>query len=446
MRILITTDGSTSSEDVTVVFQRSGNAGCVEIDLTDQPELSSTVLDALGLALLHRGLVDTGRPLIESGLRIRREFFGEDHPATALSQNSYARVERQSGEYTDAETEVRKALAINSRTYGGNSLPVALNLNELAVIQLQLSQFTAAEQSAQSGLNILEALHLECSDPNVTRLMDTLGRVHQVRGNYERASEIYLKLLDLDRRQVGEKHLKYATHLLNFGTVQAAQGKLDQAKHTFSASIEIMRADAGRPRHPNIIDALANLGSVLRAQGDFDAARNVLHEALEMDIEVRGKNHPYIGNDHARLGRLAYDLRDFEAAAKSFRTALEIYEYNIGVGQLPKTHAYIAEARVWLARTLVEYGKPAAEDARGHALSAMAIWELEFGERSVEYAITNAVLGRSLYLLNRSSTEARERLSKAYPNVVAARGAESAVAQLILGWLQEAGGTGAQCT
>jgi tetratricopeptide (TPR) repeat protein len=446
MRILITTDGSTSSQDVQMIFQRGDNESCVEIDLTDQPELSSTILDALGLALLHRGLVDTGRPLIESGLRIRREFFGEDHPATALSQNSYARVERQSGEYTDAETEVRKALAINSRTYGGNSLPVALNLNELAVIQLQLSQFTAAEQSAQSGLNILEALHLECTDPNVTRLMDTLGRVHQVRGNYERASEIYLKLLDTDRRQVGERHLKYATHLLNFGTVQAAQGKLDQAKHTFAASLEIMRSDPARPRHPNIIDALANLGSVLRAMGDFNAARNVLHEALEMDIEVRGKNHPYIGNDHARLGRLAYDLRDFEAAAAAFRAALEIYEYNVGLGQLPKNHAFIAEARAWLARTLVEHGKSTAEDARGHALAALSVLELEFGERSVEYAITNAVLGRSLYLLNRSSAEARERLNKAYPVVMAARGADSAVAKLIQGWLREADGTGAQCT
>jgi hypothetical protein len=94
----------------------------------------------------------------------------------------------------------------------------------------------------------------------------------------------------------------------------------------------------------------------------------------------------------------------------------------------------------------VEYGKPAAEDARGNALSALSIFELEFGERSVEYAITNAVLGRSLYLLNHSSTEARERLNKAYPIVVAARGADSAVARLILGWLQEAGGTGSQCT
>ena len=445
MRILITTDGQTSPQDVHVVFQY-GDGNCIELDLMDQPELSSTILDALGLALLHRGLVDTGRPLIDGGLRIRRKFFGEDHPATALSLNSSARVQRQLGELVTAEADARKALAINSRTNGGNSLPVALNLNELAVIQLQLSQFTAAEQSAQSGLNILEALHLECSDPNVTRLMDTLARVQQVRGNYERATETYTKLLDTDRRQVGEQHLKYATHLLNFGTVQAAQGLLGPARDTFNKAIGIMKADPHRPRHPNIIDGLANLGSVLSALGEYQAADDALQEALDMDIDVRGKNHPYVGNDHARLGRLAYDRRNFDAAADSFRAAIDIYDFNVTAGQLPKTHAYIAEAKVWLARTLVEHGRSMAQDARELARSALAIWELEFGERSVEYAITNAVLGRSLYQLDNSSSEARERLNKAYPIVVAARGKDSAVAKLILGWLQDAGGTAAQCT
>ncbi len=412
----------------------------LHVDLMDQPELSSAILDSLGLALLHRGHTEDGRPLIERALQIRRDFYGEDHPATALSLNSYARVLRQLGDYTAAEIEVRKALAINSRVYGSDSLPVALNLNELAVIQLQLSQFTAAEQSAQSGLNILEALRLECTNPNVTRLMDTLGRVQQVRGNYERATDIYTKLLDFDRRQVGEKHLKYATHLLNFATVEAAAGKLKEAENHLTDAIRIIRADVHRPRHPDVIDGLANLGSVLRAQGDTSGARKVLKEALDLDMEIRGKDHPYIGNDHARLGRVSYDLRDFGAAVTSFRAALDVYNKCVADGRLPAQHAFIAEAKVWLARSLVENGKPSAAEARDEARSALAIWEPEFGERSVEYAITNAVLGWALYLLDNSSTEARDRLAKAYPIVVAARGTDSAVALMIKGWLDHTGG------
>ena len=77
--------------------------------------------------------------------------------------------------------------------------------------------------------------------------------------------------LDIDRRQVGEQHLKYATHLLNFATVEAAAGKRKQAENDLGIAIGIMKADVHRPRHPNVIDALANLGSVLRAQGDTPA-------------------------------------------------------------------------------------------------------------------------------------------------------------------------------
>ena len=415
--------------------ERSDSQGGVHVDLLDQPEQSSTILDALGLAMLHRGRPDAGQPLIA-----RRQFYGEDHPATAQSLNSDARAQRQLGNFAAAEAQARKALVINSRIYGSDSLPVALSLNELAAIQVQLSQFTSAEQSAQSGLKILEALHLECTDPNVTRLMDTIGRVHQVRGNYDRATQIYSKLLDLDRRQVGDHHLKYATHLMNSATVAAADGKLEQAKQDLTTAIEIIKNDVNRPRHPDVIDGLAVLGSVLRSLGDTASAQRVLKEAIELDKEVRGADHPYIGNDYARLGRVSYDAREYSASQGYFRSALDIYERNVKVGRLPAQHAYIAEAKLWLARTLVENGRTGAEEARVLAKESLATWEVELGERSVEHAITSAVLGRALYLLDHSSKEARERLVKAHPIVVAARGADSAVARLILGWLEDACG------
>ncbi|HEY0943234.1 MAG TPA: tetratricopeptide repeat protein [Steroidobacter sp.] len=418
---------------------KEDHQGSLQLDLQDQPEQAGTLLDSIGLALLHRGRVADGKKFIAKALQIRRDFYGEDHPETALSLRSHACVLRQSGDATAAETDLRKALAINSRVYGGDSLPVALDLNELAVIQLQLGQFAAAEQSAQSGLNILEALHLECTDPNVTRLMDALGRVQQVRGNYERAAAIYTKVLDLDRRQVGDRHLKYAMHLLNFATVKASQNKLEEAKLDMKEAIRIIREDVQRPRHPDGIDALANLGSVLRALGDTAGAQQVLRDAIALDEEVRGKQHPYLGNDHARLGRVTYDLCDFAGAAESFRAALAIYEHNVATGTLPARHAFIGEAQAWLARCLVEI-KGGAEEARTLARAALPVWETELGERSVEYAITSAILGRALYLLDNSSSEARERLAKAYPVVVASRGADSAAARLILGWLEAAGG------
>jgi tetratricopeptide (TPR) repeat protein len=434
MFILIADDSTSLPENL---------PGTLKVDLRGEPEHSGAILDSVGQALLHRGRVEDGKKLIERALEIRRGFFGEDHPETARSLNSYACALRQSGDATSAEAEVRKSLTINSRVFSGSSYPVALNLNELAVTQVQLGQFAAAEQSAQSGLNTLEGLHLECTDPNVTRLLDVLGRVQQTRGNYERAAAIYKRVLDLDVRQVGRRHLKYALHLLNFATVNAGAGKLEEAKEDMNTAVRIIREDLQQPCHPDLVDVLANLGSVLRAMGDLCAAKDVLKEALELNIKLRDRKHPYVGNDHARIGRVTYEQKDFSGAAESFRTALTIYEHNVNEGELPARHAFIAEAQAWLARSLVETG--GAAEAEKLARAALPAWEAEFGERSVEYAITSAVLGRALYLLDKSSAEARDRLGKAYPVIVAARGVDSAVAKLVLKWLDAAGGS-SSCT
>ena len=71
---------------------------CAGIDLGDQPEHASAVIDALGVALLNRGCLVEGAKLVEQALRIRRKVFGDDHPTTALSFNSFARVLRERGE------------------------------------------------------------------------------------------------------------------------------------------------------------------------------------------------------------------------------------------------------------------------------------------------------------------------------------------------------------
>ena len=414
----------------------NGEPERVNISLDDQQEHSSAVLDALGLALVHSGSIDEARPLIEEALRIRREFYGEDHPATAASLISRGRLLRRSGEIEAAAIEVRRALTINSRMFGAESLPVAITLSELATIEIQLGDYTEAEQSAQTGLRILEALHLQCTDPHVTRLMDSLGRVNQIRGNYDRATEIYTSLLDLDRKQVGDTHLKYATHLANFATVEAAQGKLDAARDHFERAITIYEDEVKLPRHPDLVDAYANIGSLWRARGELDKACEALQKALTLDLETRGPDHPYVGNDHSRLGRAEYERNRLADAENCFTAALEVYGKSIAARKLPADHAYIAEAKTWKARVILEAGGAArAYEAEQLIGEALQIWQIEFGERSVEQSIANAILGHALFLQGRERERASGLLNKSYAIVASVRGADSKIALLIRKWV-----------
>ena len=86
---------------------------CPPCSLHDQPELLATILDAIGMALLNRGCIDAGSRFVIAARDIRLANFGKNHPFTAASYNSYARVLRIRDELIEAEKEVGKAIVIN---------------------------------------------------------------------------------------------------------------------------------------------------------------------------------------------------------------------------------------------------------------------------------------------------------------------------------------------
>jgi tetratricopeptide (TPR) repeat protein len=413
------------------------------LDLLHEPshqkELAATIADALGQALLNRGFVQQAKALIEQAFEIRRSFLGPDHPATASSLNSKARLARNEGALETAEQHSRAALAINSRVFGARSFPAAQTLNELARIQLQRSELAAAETSAREALDTVEGLHLETKDLLLSRLLDTLARVHQIRGEYGQAAELYTRALALDLRQVGETHPEYLTHLANFATVKEAQGNLHEAATAYGKLIAAYE-QIGLPQHPNRIDAESNLAAALLAMGKHDDAKSHVDTALLLGKRVRGEQHYLVAKDYVLRGRYFFERaeRDAAKANEDFDTALRIYE---GDDEHPATlspiHRHVAEALTWKGRVLLEIRH---DSVRPEAVlrRAISIWNANLGAESVPSAIASSYLGRKLYLDDPSNPEARRLLAGAYCVIAPARGADSDIGTTVRQWLDEA--------
>lgn len=420
--------------------------------LLAQPEFSSNILDAVGAELLHLGHVEQAEPFIEAALRGRIKLYGKDHPITAQSYNTRARLQRMKGDVVQAEKDARRALAINSRVYGTDSYATANNLAELAIIQIQAGEFAGAERSAVRGLRILEELYLDDGDPNTTRLLDAIGRVLQMRGEYDDAIEVYQRVLQLDTKSLGSEYsLKYGTHLANFALVLLSKRNYADAERFYQQAIEIYAQKAGLPNHPDLLDIRSGYASLL-AELKKPAAREQYVELIRLGEQLRGADHPYVGNDHAGLARAIYQLEQgnyLEDAKTEYDRALSIYRTNIDAGRMPEDHAFIAEAKAWKARILVEQGGNAAPDQRkqlgaeaeGLVLHALRKFQAEFAEDSVEIAITRAILARALTLQGKELDRALALLQVSRSIVIDARGANSKIAQLIAAWIEELSGS-----
>jgi tetratricopeptide (TPR) repeat protein len=416
-------------------------AGNEQLDVGDQPEQSSAVFDALGIALLNRG-VPEGAALIELGLRIRRKFYGNDHPVTALSINSYSRVQRERGDYEGATASANDALRINRLVFGEAGYPVAASLLELGLVQLLQGLFAEALRTGEEGLAILRAVGLYETDPNSTRLMDVIARAQGALNQLDTAEASFKTLLELDRKQLGtRKHPKYATHLANYGGVLEAQKKRRAAAKTYLNAIDLYLNSLNRDRHPNLIDLYANLGSLLRTPPeDLKGAGRYLEKALQLGIAVRGESHTLVGNDYANLARWHYDAGARDNASKGFTKAMGIYELNVRDTALPSDHFFIAEALTWQGRIAVESGSP-AEGARAEPLlrRARKIWPAQLGPGTVGEAMATGYLGRALGLQDANSDEGCQLLCQAYRDLQGNPQASPEILKQFATWIKDQG-------
>jgi tetratricopeptide (TPR) repeat protein len=429
---------------------------CAGLDLGDQPELAANILDSLGVALLNRGCLREAAPLIRQALAIRRNYFGKDHPATAASQISTARLLQELGDYGNAEQAARDALRINETVFGRDGLPVATSLNALGVVQLAQGEFDAALSSAARGLQILAARDPQKTDPNVARLMDVQGRAQTALGDLDAAFATYTALLPLDIKQLGTKnHPRYATHLSNFAAVKEARLDIAGARKDYEAAIKFYSTGLNRPCHPNLIDTYANLGSLLRDRrrpGDLANAGDLFGKALQLDRQIRGDKHVLVANDHANLGRFQYDTAREKGQTKdksrtggalqSFAMAVAVYERNVKDGKLPANHFFLAEARTWQGRILVEDGSAAsARTAEGTLRAAVAAWPAQLGPDTAGEGIAKCCLGRSLFLQAKELDAALQLLTEGLAVVQKEVPARNPVVAQMERWFKEAGGS-----
>lgn len=421
---------------------RAGSAqpGSNGLDLGDEPEHAATILDALGITLLNSGMLDEGARLIELALRIRRKFFGNDHPATALSLNSYSRVQRERGDYEAATIAVQDALRINRKVYGERGLPVAVSLKELGIAQLLQGLFADARCAASEGLEILKQTGLYETDPNTTRLLDVLGRAQCALHETDAAEETYKTLLPLDQKQLGtRKHPKYATHLANFGLVLEQRGKRAGAVRAYRNAIDLYVHTLNWDCHPNLIDTYANLGSLLRSLPKrAKEAGKYLQKALELGVHIRGESHVLVGNDYANLARWQYDRGARDEATKDFARALAIYSSNVRKRALPANHFFIAETLTWQGRIAVERDTAAGgKEGEPVLRKALDIWPAQLGPNTAGENLAKAYLGRAIGLQRSDDTEACRLLCEGYRALKQDPQASPEVLRRLRGWLKE---------
>lgn len=255
--------------------------------------------------------------------------------------------------------------------------------------------------------------------------------------DYDRALEIYSRVLTLQESTIGELHPHTARTFQDIGLVQAKKGQYDYALRSLQKCLEIqeevfgtyspevaitrshlghtivLRGDDGnelmehrgalqqyrkalviRERclgedHLDVAASYQNIGESLCKLGDFQGALAAYRESLSILESLLGENHSDVAAGHSLLGHVLYQQGDFQAAMEEYSIALAIREEVLG-----KSHPLTADSHIEIGKLLAEVQD--YEEAEARYRKALRIRETVVSRESPEAAEARYLIGRVL--------------------------------------------------
>jgi CHAT domain-containing protein/Tfp pilus assembly protein PilF len=179
-------------------------------------------------------------------------------------------------DYTRAEAQYLKAVAIRERTRGPNDLKVAETLASLGGMYSTSEQFEKAKATLRRALTIQES-SLPANSPSLATTSYNLALVYLGQGDYPNAEPLFRRALSIDEQALDAQHPRIATRLVGLAEVLRLQGDYANADPLYERALAIRERALG-PGHPDVATTILQRALLRYAMGDSGGATDLLSE------------------------------------------------------------------------------------------------------------------------------------------------------------------------
>ncbi|MCX5643318.1 MAG: serine/threonine-protein kinase [Phycisphaerae bacterium] len=277
------------NQEVTVRYILESAARDLDEKFANSPLAEAQVRETLGRTYQKMGDYEAAKPHLERAWEIRREQFGEEHPATLASLNLLGMLYSNWGRYEQAEPLLARALDLRRRVLGEEHPDTLESMSDLAWQYMCEARFeegmVLATRALERGRRVLGE-----EDPIVLRAMNALAAGYVTVMRYAEAQSLAGQGYEISRRVLGEEH--ETTLLLANVLAWACEsgGRPDAAAELAARTVEIGRRIVGE-EHLITIWAMSNLGAAYLKQGRREEAAPLLTRAFELAAQVGGPDH-----------------------------------------------------------------------------------------------------------------------------------------------------------
>jgi tetratricopeptide (TPR) repeat protein len=252
-------------------------------------------------------------------LAIEESHSGEASPHLLPLLDRLAGAQFEDGALADAAESRQRALKIAVHTYGRDSTNAANAMIALANVELLRHRYSRAEPLLIAAVPAIET-RFGADSPALAGPLAGLARIALARGDLT-AAENWAK----HAAAIAERHPTTTTSEPSraLGAVYANERRFDDGEKVLRTAIarDRQRDGADSPEQARSLAQLANL--LLRAQ-HFTEALPFIEQAIVIDQDRLGTNHPLIADDFTDLGLIYAGLGRDNDAAQALYYAIDL--------------------------------------------------------------------------------------------------------------------------
>ncbi len=364
--------------------------------LSDQPLVEATLLNAIGTVYRKLGLFDQALPLLEEALGKRRDLLGAEHLDVATSLVELGTLHLLRGEYDRTEPLYREALLIRQRLLPADHPELGTSFARVGDVYTSLGDYDKSESFFLQALEILD----DASDdyrPQLATVLDDFSGVFRMRGDLERARSMLERSLAI-RQTLAPDHPDLATTLHNLASVYLGRGQAERAEPLFLRAQEIYEKTLGDD-HVFRAAPLMKLAGIYQNVGDYERSEQATRQVQEIFEKAYSPDHVNLGIVQHNLGILYIQQGELERAQPYLERAVEIY-----TPQLGEDHPFVATSLHYLGRIERHRGDP--KQAEAALQRALEIRQQSLDGNHHHVALTLEALGE-LAAAERRHDEAR---------------------------------------
>ena len=219
-----------------------------------------------------------------------------------------------------AEPLMRRALAIDEKSFGTDDPKVTTHLNNLALLLKATNRLGEAEPLMRRALAIDEK-NFGAEDPKVATLLNNLAQLLDAAKRLGEAEPLMRRALAIDEKSFGADHPTVAIHLNNLALLLKDTNRLAEAEPLMRRALAIEEKSFGA-EHPNVAIHLNNLAVVLQNTNRLKEAEPLMRRALAIDEKSFGADHPTVATELNNLALLLKDTNRLVEAEPLIRRAL----------------------------------------------------------------------------------------------------------------------------